>query len=256
MDIMGKEAGVTGFDFNKIFGYVTPPIEALEYMDLSLAQTEQIIYFTYWGVPQVMQAPQGPATQANGEQKTATEVVANLKPKYTRLNTTADWAEKTENLIADFLGEYYFGEIFKGSQISYGRSYILETPSDLLDQFYKMRAGGVPKFILIDQLERYLRALYQNNPVVLAKMLKLLAVEPMLFTVAGSPATGPTPDYTNAWELFPEWLSDQDTATIASAKPADLRANLMEYVQAKKIPPPVDPNAPVPGKPKSKPVTK
>lgn len=254
---MLSESGGSGFDFKKFFGYVTPPIEALEYMDLSLSQCEQIIYFTYWGVPQIMQAPQGPQKQP-GQEKTATEVVVNLKPKYSRLNTTADWAETTENLIADFIGQYYFPDIFKEAQISYGRSYILETPNDILEQFYNMRKNGVPKFILLDQLERYLRALYQNNPVVLAKMLKLLAVEPMLFTVAGTPAEGVTPDYTNAYALFPEWLQDQDQTTIATTKPSLLRDSLMEYVKAKNIPPPVDPNAPAPGAPakKPKPATK
>jgi hypothetical protein len=43
----------------------------------------------------------------------------------------AEWAEKTEMMLADLIGMYWF-DGYKKSQIGYGRYYVLDTPDDLM----------------------------------------------------------------------------------------------------------------------------
>jgi hypothetical protein len=115
-----------------------------------------------------------PAPGNSGDAITATESKSNDAPKEARLNMTADWAERTENMIADFIGEYWFKGSWKKASISYGRDYILKTADELMDIYQTMRTKGAPDFSLDEALEKFYRARYQNNPVQLVKYLKCL----------------------------------------------------------------------------------
>lgn len=239
------------FNFKDIFGYVTPDIESWKMQDLSLDQLEQLIYFTYWGVAK--QQAQAAASAGKTGDKTAYEVRANLKPKYARLNATADWAEQTENLVADLIGEFWIEGYKCGTHpITYGRNYILETPADLMEEYFDMRLNGAPDFLLDEAMERYLTAYYDGSPVKLAKFVKLLHVEPFPhLELVDAKEIIPVEDDYNAMVYFGEW---KDTLLdIYIADPANtiqkLRAELKAYVKAKNIPPtPVAaPGAPLPG---------
>jgi hypothetical protein len=63
---------------------------------------------------------------------------------------------------------------YKKSQIGYGRYYVLDTPDDLMTKYQDMRTKGAPDFSLDEALEKYYYAMYQSNPVLLAKYVKLL----------------------------------------------------------------------------------
>lgn len=165
-----------GFDYNKIFGYVTPDIKGWEKQDSSLEDLEQLMEMTYWGTIRVKRPK--PGGNNSGPEVTATEVDSNDAPKEARLNMTADWAESTENLVADFMGAYFFPEKFKEGSISYGRDYILRTWQELMDAYQKLLAKGSPDFSKDEALEKVYQAKYQNNPMQMAKYLKMLNVEP------------------------------------------------------------------------------
>ena len=224
-----------GFDFRSIFGYVTPNIESWEKQDRSLDDLEQLAELTYWGTIRLKRPQPG---QNMGE-KTATEVNSNDAPREARLNLTADWAETTENMIADFLGQFWFESRWKGASISYGRDYILKTADELLDIYEKIRSKGAPDFLLDDALEKYLRAKYQNNPIMMAKYLKMLNVEPFPHLKI-SEAKNIVTDFTdyNCKLYFGEWsnsIKDGDWIMI----PAEtLRGQLKDYVKQKAL---VDP---------------
>lgn len=170
------EALKEGFDFHKIFGYVTPDIQGWEKQDASLSDLEDLMEMTYWGTARMIKQQ---SQKGAGEQRTATEVITNNEPRYARLNMTADWAESTEQLIADFIGAYYFDH-FEASQISYGRNYVLETPDELMAKYQDMRTQGASETALDDVLLKYYSALYQNNPVQLAICTKLFNLEPFV----------------------------------------------------------------------------
>jgi hypothetical protein len=254
----------SNFDFKKIFGFVAPDIETWNKQDSSLEDLEGNIYRTYWGVEMEGRTAGGrmSPTGSSNMQETATKTIANLQPKYARLSATADWAEKLENIIATFVGKLLFPE-FKESQITYGRNWILETPANLLQQYYESRTKGVPDFILNEMLDRYIRAHYQNSPVQMAKYLKLMEVEPFLHIDAkfclppGSSSTSgcvviPTMDDYLAKIYFGEWCSTLTEAYILMTKTDKLKSDLFEYCDQKEIeeaPAAQTPPAPLPGTP-------
>ena len=241
------------FDFRKIFGYVAPEINTWNKQDASLEDLERIIYRTYWGTEPEMKTggagmrSSGGSVSADNSQETATKTLSNLQPKYARLNVTADWAERMENMIADFIGKFWMPETFKESQITYGRNWILETPNDLIQQYYDMRKNGAPDFLLDEAMERYLRCLYQNNPRQLAMYLKLLEVEPFPHIDAknclppgSNPMTGmmviPSQDDYLAKVYFGEWYNTLQDMYLIRTKTAQLKAELKKYCEAKELP--------------------
>lgn len=241
MDIL---EAVPRFDFRNIFGYVTPDIESWKQQDATLDQLEQLIYYTYWGVGKATQVQGAQAPGKTGD-KTAFEVGSNLKPKYSRLNNTANWAEVTENLIVDFIGQFWFDSSYKtGTKpISYGRNYILETPQDLWKSYSDMRVAGAPDFLLDEALERYLNCLYQSSPVELAKYIKLTHVEPFPHILpADAKAIIPKEEDYWAKVYFGEWYDTLADIYIIDTPIEKLRTDLATYVKGKDIPPtPVEP---------------
>jgi hypothetical protein len=228
---------VPSFDFNRIFGYASPDIGGWEKQDTSLEDLEEMIEMTYWGTVRMKRPKPG----KNGEPITATESDSNEAPKEARLNITADWAERTESLIAEFIGQYWFESAFKKVAIIYGRDYVLKTPERLMEIYQEMRTKGAPDFALDEALEKYYQAKYMNNPAQMTRYLKMLDVEPFPH-IAMIQAKGIITDFTdyNTKLYFGEWsnvIKDIDWIT----KPADqLRKELRTYVEAKGLKEPVE----------------
>lgn len=238
LDIL-KDAG--SFDFKRIFGYVTPDIESWNKQDMSLEALEELIFFTYWGSHRAVSKSNSNNSEGNkqgGGQETATAKFIDTQPVYSRLGMTADWAEKTEKMIADFIGGYWFEGSFKSASIAYGRNYILETPDELMKKYQEMRSKGAPDFSLDEALEKYYHAMYQNNPVQLAKYIKLLRVEPFPH-VAMAQAKGVITEFADycAKLYFGEWYSTLTDAQIVSPAmtPQKMRELLKVYVEGKKL---------------------
>ena len=162
------------FDYRKIFGYVGMPVESLDKMDLALIDWEALCHHTYWGTHQ-------PSVVAfNGRQdveKTATQTLTDLQPMYARLNMVADWKDKTETMIANFIGEYWYNDTWVGASITSGRNYTLETPKLLMTAYLEMKRDGAPICVLDNQLKWYIRSVYQSNLKMQAMMLKFFDLE-------------------------------------------------------------------------------
>lgn len=224
------------FDFKNIFGYVTPDIESWRQQDATLDQLEQLIYYTYWGTARANQVSGVQLPGKTGD-KTAFEVNSNLKPKYARLNQVADWAENAENMIADFIGQFWFSETYKGSSIAYGRSYILETPGDLIQAYYDMRENGANEALLDEAMERYLKCLFQSSPVDLTKWTKLFYLEPARnISLADAFELIQEQKY-NEKMCFSDWYCDLQPIFIIDTPIAALRKQLTVFTNAQNIPP-------------------
>ncbi len=81
-------------------------------------------------------------------------------------------------MIANFIGEFWFSESYKGAIIAYGRDYILEDADTILDTYYDMKANGVPDSMLDNQYEKYINCLWQSNPGQALIYHKKFDVEP------------------------------------------------------------------------------
>lgn len=166
------------FDFKKIFGYVGVEVESLDKMDASLESLEQLMYRTYWG------CDASKASGMNGKQQTvkdihqtATMTIANLQPKYSKLNYTANWAERSESMVLELMVNYYFNSDTPVS-VNYNRNYILETPDDILQTYYDMKKNGVSDSLLDEQYIKYIKAIYNADPIMQEVYVKKLYVEP------------------------------------------------------------------------------
>jgi hypothetical protein len=224
-----------GFDLHKIFGYVAPDVKTWDKQDSSLGDIENLMRDVYWGTDN-RQKTTGPSVGETKIEETATKTLSNLQPIYARLNKTADWAERTENIIVDFVGRFLFKEAFKKSSITYGRYYILETPAELMDEYLNMKTKGASQFSLFDALKKYYRSLYATDPLKLSIKLKLINVEPFVhYTVAQVQASNPSMvDYMMKL-YFSEWLATKNDDFLLQKDEAALLADLMTYAQSKMV---------------------
>jgi hypothetical protein len=228
----------SNFDFNKIFGYVTPNIASWNKQDTSLADIEELAEMTYWGTIRMRRAQPGAGKVQ--EPRTAFEVDTNSQPKEARLNTTADWAEGTETMIACLMAEYWFPDTFKTGNINYGRDYVLKTPEELMGAYQDMRTKGAPDFCLDEALEKYYLAKYQNNPIQLQKYLKMLNVEPFPhLTIVNAKLVVTNFEDFNSKLYFGEWSDTIPDSKWLQTPAATLIQQLKVYVSAKGLIAPV-----------------
>ncbi len=223
------------FDFKRIFGYVTPDIESWNKQDLSLEKGEELIYFTYWGVQKDTSKVSGPNGKVanDGSQETATKTLKNLQPKYARLNATADWAEKTEKMIVDFIGEFWFDTAYRGASINYSRNYILELPEDILNDFYEARKNGLPQTIIRSLMDKYISSLDNSNPLEAEKKRKMVSVEPFPYSSISEVENSkviPVQKKLEKW-FFSEWESAIKPVYAITKDIESLRTELSEYVK-------------------------
>jgi hypothetical protein len=170
----------TSLDVKKIFAYTAPDIETWNKQDNSLSDLENLISDCYWGTDN-RKYTTGANLQSN-LQETATKTMTNLQPVYARLERTAEWAEQLEQSLAYLIGKKYYSSL-KSVSVKYGRDYILESTDEIYNQYLSFKEKGSPQYVLNDYLDRYMRSLYQNNPIELALSLKIL-VESYSFTVS------------------------------------------------------------------------
>jgi len=222
-----------GFDYNKIFGYVSPDVAILNKQDTSLCDLENLISDVYWGTDNRQQTTGADITKSSIEE-TATKTVANLQPIYARLNNTADWSERTTNEIVNFIGKLLFPDKFKSSNITYGRYYILETPFELMEEYLDMKTKGAPQFALTDSLKRYYHSFYQTNSRQLAIKTKLICVEPFVHNTVQEVQLMNLPQrdfYAKIY--FNEWLTLQQDSYLMATSCEQMIIDLYKYSDSK-----------------------
>lgn len=232
----GQQGGIQ--DPSKFFGYSTPDISTWDKQDTSLNDIECAMNDTYWGTTD-KQSTTGPTSENHAFKETATKTLNDLKPVYTRLNKTADWAETTENALSAYIGKQMF-KSFQESSRTYGRYYILETPDELMEQYLDMKTKGAPQTQLFDILKRYNHALYQDDPIQLAIKVKLVDVEPFVHkTVEQVQASNPSRLAFFMKLLYSEWLATKDDTYLLVTKGELLIKDLTLYA-TKYMPAPED----------------
>jgi hypothetical protein len=225
----------SGFDFNKYFGYIAPPVDVWNKQDTSLNDTENFIRDVYWGTYN-RQSTTGPTKGQATIEETATKTLADLQPIYERLNLTADWAESTENALCNLLGFFYFDKTFIKSIRTYGRDYILETPDELIAQYLDEKTKHAPQTTLSDTLRKYYHARYNDNKVKLHVMLKLMNVEPFVHYTATEVQSMNTAKIDEVCKVYyNEWLATVDDNYLVVTDEKIMTANLLAYATAKSL---------------------
>lgn len=155
-----------------IAGYITPDIKGLDMMTTELQLLEDIMFRTKWGTHQV---------DENGKNETATGRFIDTQPVNAQLNKYSLAEESVETFVTNLLGEFLFGEGYKGASITAGRRYLIETPDQIWLKLQSARKDGAPTAALNDLYNDYLQSRYSADSMEMQKMLKLAKIEPLQF---------------------------------------------------------------------------
>ena len=221
----------TSLDVKKIFAYIAPDIETWNKQDNSLSDLENLISDCYWGTDN-RKYTTGANLQSN-LQETATKTMTNLQPVYARLERTAEWAEQLEQSLTYLIGKKTYSNL-KSVSVKYGRYYILESTDEIYNQYLDFKSKGSPQYVLNDYLDRYIRSLYQNNPIELALSLKMIEVEPMVhYTLKECIENGYTGIDLEAKRYFSEWYNSVSNDYLFATKKEVLKENLYIFAKEK-----------------------
>lgn len=214
-------------DISKIFMYITPDIETWNKQDNSLSDLENQISDCFWGTDN-RKYTSGANLQSN-LQETATKTMTNLQPVYSRLERTAEWAEQLEAKLVYYIGKLKYNSL-KSVSIQYGRNYILESTDEIYKQYLDYKKENSPQYILNDYLDRYLRSLYQNNPVELSMALKMMEVEPFIhYTVDECIKMGIIGEDLQQKQYFSQWYNSKTNDYLFATTAEKMKADLLEF---------------------------
>lgn len=216
------------FDFNKIFGYVTPPIDSMEQQQRSLYALEALMYRTHWGSVTPAKVEFSGTQQVSD---TATKVIEDKQPKRSVLNSIADWSEHSESMLLSFIVQFYTGEIPSYVSVSYNRDYVLNTPDEILVVAHEMKKNFDPPSMINAIMLHYIRAYYKNNPnkqiIETKKYLTFPLPNDNVASIEGSMYVSERDKVASRY--FMQWCSTIEDAVWLTMEPPELRQMLYEY---------------------------
>ena len=205
----------------ELAGYIVPPIDSLTMMTDELSLLRRLIIYSHWGVE-------------NNEEKnvqTATEIERNLEPMEDRLNKYSNSLEIIETGITNILGEYYYGESYKGSSIHKGRNYIVKSVNILTEEYKALKSSKAGLNLLNKKLKEIVHAKYQNDPTNLLINLKLIQVEPMVHNTIGESKTIGTYDMYTQKLYYNDWLTTKADEDLIKQEVKDLKEELKLFTK-------------------------
>lgn len=229
-----KETPVVAPD---VAGYISPDKSFWEMSNTDLQLLERLMHLTLWGSDSTPKT-QGMSQDKEG-QKTATEIVGELKPQADRLHAITEQAEKRHKFILDMAVQIQISQSYQGSTVNYGKRYMLESPDVIFEKYSKARKDGAAASVLDDLLIEYYESKYDSDPVKLAIQMKLMRVEPFIHKTAEQVKTlAPDENDYKTKLYFSEWVQTMNEAQLLVTDAVGLRELLAQYVSAKNLPQP------------------
>jgi hypothetical protein len=239
-DIMGLKFPETKDDAivaPYVAGFISPPKDYYEISTSNLESIEKKMSFTIWGTNSKAQTS-GMSIDAGGTNKTATEVVNDIKPESDRLEPISKMAEKRHKFILDPVVRLNLNlPSYQGSSVNYGRRYMIESPDEIWDKYENARTKGAAASVLDDLLNEYYESKYASDPIKLAIQTKLMKVEPFVHLTASNVEAlqNVTAEDKTAKSYFTEWLSGQSDAIILIYTEQMLRDSLKAFCADKVV---------------------
>lgn len=219
----------------EVGGYIEPSKNYYEIATADLSLLEEYMTLTLWGTKSKLRTD-GMAMGSNGDAKTATEIMDEVKPQADRLIPISKMVEKRIKFILDAVIRLQVAMNYPGSSVNTGRRYMLEGPDAIWEKYADSRLKGVAISALDDLLVEYYEAKFTSDPVKLAIQLKLMKVEPFVhFKIGEVQMFKPGPEDYKAKLYFGEWLSEQNDGMILSQDITTLKQSLYEYAGKKQI---------------------
>lgn len=205
-----------------IGGFIVPTSEIMSEFNKELGIVYNEMESILWGV-----TTQSELNVSNNPDKTAFQVYADIQPQITALNTYADSAEWSEQWLTILALKYYINPNIKGVSILYGRNYILENPSILLERYEKSKNSGDNTAILDKQLREWLLSKYKNDPQTLNNELNRLQIEPHIHYTIEQVQLVYGQEMAKKKMLFNQWWNEIDKK---NKTPEQLQLLFNEYV--------------------------
>lgn len=205
-------------------GYVQPDLETWREQRTELDWKFSLIYYSHWGT-----------TTEKTENETATGRFIDVQPVNNRLNMYTDIAEYVHSTLLDLLGKFYFPASYKGSTISYGRRFLIETPDQVWEKYIKAKNSGAPVSAKNQLLEQYYESEYQNNQLLQDYYLKLVKIEPFVHNTIDQISKLQISETEKLMKIyFSDWLQTKEISEIIEKSLEDLKNDLKEYSLTKK----------------------
>lgn len=222
-----------------IAGYVSPDKTYYEIATADIKLLEELMTTTVWGAQ-----PKGISeglSVTKMQEKTATEVMNDVKPQSDRLQVVSEMAEKVHKFILDAVIRLNMSlPNYQGSSVSYGRRYMIESPDEIWKKYAEAKKDKAPVTVLEDLLIEYYEAKYSSDPIALAVALKLMYVEPFIHrddeSVELSQSIKPEDKARKIY--FNEWLSTVSNMFIISSDVDQLKKDLEGFTSGKIVLPP------------------
>lgn len=219
----------------QVGGYISPDKIFHEIATADMQDLENAMAVTLWGTQSRLKT-QGMSSDGSSI-RTATEIIDDIKPQADRLVPVSEMAEQRHKFILDAVIRLQVSMNYKGSSVSYGRRYLLESPDAIWLKYSDARTKGAPQNVLDSLLNEYFDANYQSDPVGLAVAKKLMYVEPFVhLTTQQLKGLSPDPADYKMKLYFSEWLSTVSEGAILSLTVDELKTSLNEYAKTKEIP--------------------
>jgi hypothetical protein len=221
-----------------VAGYVEPSETYHKISTEELNVLEDIMTYTVWGKGSGLTGPYA-SIAGEGNNKTATQTLIEVKPEEARLIPFSEAGEKRHKFILDAIVDvklkrgYSFGG---GSSVNYGRRYLLEGADALWNLYSEARTRGAAVSILDDLLLNYLETEYAGDPVSMAIQVKLMRLEPFVHLTPSQVDASQSinPEDKAAKIYFSEWLSQNNSGNYLLIMPIDtLREQLYDFAKDK-----------------------
>jgi len=169
--VPAKDDKGDAFNISNVAGYATTDVDILKYQQDSIDWMEEKILEAATGLNNF--------AQSDGLEKTATGVIANMKPLEDIINDIINIVESVEAKITDIAGKMYYGDKYIKSEIIYGRKLTLRDENTLIEETKRSKEAGASQShikALNEELtySRFIRSNYDLQRNVLLNELEPL----------------------------------------------------------------------------------
>jgi hypothetical protein len=193
-------------------GYITPPVEIIEYQDRTLKELRDSIIYAGTSNKNIVAM----------KFKTATENNMNIKTLEDKIDDRLSNIEEVETFLTDAIAKMHrdYKRYYKGCVIKYSRRLYYKPESDILLDIESSKRAGMPNsYIRSLQIELY-RAKYIHSPIELSRAILLTNLENLVgFTFSEIENNRYISDYEKQYKFYfndivEEIEKDNDTSII------------------------------------------
>lgn len=227
-----------------IAGYISPDKTYYEISKADLKDLEALMTHTIWG-----NSANVKVSGVNGSQeaqKSATQVMEEVKPEASRLSAISDSAEKRHKFIADHAIKAQLDANYQGASVNYGRRYLLDGPDEIQTKYIEAKKNGLSVSLLDELLVELIEIKYASDPNGKLIQMKLKDVEPFVHNTIGEVKSWGISDQDFYAKLyFNDWLMTTNDAMLLSMSVELLKEALQAFVTKKLANKPQPQGAPV-----------